>query len=39
MQRSRARKSDVYRVERLVAKRTRSNRVEYLVKWKNWSEA
>ncbi|CAL8082790.1 unnamed protein product [Calicophoron daubneyi] len=39
MQRSRSRKSDVYRVERLVGRRERGNRIEYLVKWKDWSEA
>ncbi|KAG5448292.1 hypothetical protein CSKR_110457 [Clonorchis sinensis] len=38
MEKSRSRKSDVYRVERLVAKRQNGRRVEYLVKWKNWSE-
>ncbi|KAF7258967.1 hypothetical protein EG68_03965 [Paragonimus skrjabini miyazakii] len=38
MDKSRSRKSDVYRVEKLVARRKLGKRVEYLVKWKNWTE-
>ncbi|CAH8544183.1 unnamed protein product [Schistosoma turkestanicum] len=38
MHKSRSRTSGVYRVEHLVGKRLRGNRVEYLVKWKNWSD-
>ncbi|TNN14743.1 Chromobox protein 8 [Schistosoma japonicum] len=39
MHKARSRTSGVYRVEHLVGKRIRGNRVEYLVKWKNWSDA
>uniref|UniRef100_A0A3Q0KPL5 Putative chromobox protein n=1 Tax=Schistosoma mansoni TaxID=6183 RepID=A0A3Q0KPL5_SCHMA len=38
MHKSRSRTSGVYRVEHLVGKRIRGSRVEYLVKWKNWSD-
>ncbi|VDP34119.1 unnamed protein product [Schistosoma curassoni] len=38
MHKSRSRTSGVYRVEHLVGKRIRRSRVEYLVKWKNWSD-
>nr|CDS28714.1 chromobox protein 2 [Hymenolepis microstoma] len=35
---SRNRNSKIYTVEKLLEKRVRMNRVEYLVKWKNWND-
>ncbi|EUB56924.1 Chromobox protein [Echinococcus granulosus] len=38
MNRSRSRNSGIYTVEKLLDRRVRMNKVEYLVKWKNWND-
>nr|VZI21178.1 unnamed protein product [Spirometra erinaceieuropaei] len=38
MNKHRGRESNIYTVERLIKRRVRMSKVEYLVKWKNWPE-
>ncbi|KAL5107109.1 hypothetical protein TcWFU_009181 [Taenia crassiceps] len=38
MNRSKNRNSGIYTVEKLLDRRVRMNKVEYLVKWKNWND-